>query len=166
MNQDDYNSIVLLLIEPKTTKLRQVRNFLLQFNFIEVSDLIQDLAVRALESPEVEISEAWAYEILREYLNILVKQLDTISLDHLIEQGFDFASNNTFKQTCSLPQRILYNTILSYDILDETDIAVLRKEITRREAADQLGIEYDTYKKRLQRKLDKIRDKNVPKICI
>jgi len=52
----------------------------------------------------------------------------------------------------------LVRELKSYNILDKVDISVLIGEITRKEASEILSVSYDTYQKRLYRKVNKIRE--------
>jgi DNA-directed RNA polymerase specialized sigma24 family protein len=52
----------------------------------------------------------------------------------------------------------LIDKVLDLGVLDELDIEVLMEFTTRQEAAKQLDVSYDTYRKRLQRKLEKLQN--------
>lgn len=60
----------------------------------------------------------------------------------------------------SIDRDALIDDILNEGILDELDVEVLMGFTTRKEAAASLNILYDTYKKRLLRKISKLAERN------
>lgn len=154
-----YNNLKQIIFEPARNDIRNARNYLLQYNDIDMEDIIQELYLKLPQTLKFTLSDEWVYNALRQLLNERKRRPQEVSLDYLIEIGFDYSENELFKQECSDDDADCYNTILCYAIFDDIDIAVLTGEITRKEAAAALGIEYEAYKKRLQRKKYKI---NVP----
>ena len=72
----------------------------MRYNHIDIDDIIQELALKALESPDIRLSEDWVYDTLREWLNDENRAIQTVSLDEMIENGFDFYENDLFQQEC------------------------------------------------------------------
>lgn len=88
---------------------------------------------------------------------IHVPNIETIAID------FNDPESMYLKEEARLYDKLDYDTLLSeLDKFDELDVQVLRGDLTRREAANLLGLRYKTYQKRLWRKMKKIKEKRSP----
>jgi DNA-directed RNA polymerase specialized sigma24 family protein len=122
-------------------------------------DLVNELVVRLLECPDAIIYKQ-EYNVYRFVYNIC----RNISRKLLArpEKSFDYKDIENYyceNNECSLSDsnKILYSNVEQTEILEEIDRQVLEGYITRRDAAEMLGVSGNTYQKKLYRKNKRLR---------
>jgi DNA-directed RNA polymerase specialized sigma24 family protein len=132
---------------------------------VSEDDLIQELAIKYYEEQPTKKLWNFCYNTLRKWRRRAGKLSPTLSTDQMYEDyNYEILdTDDALNIVCGEAEAPIFNfpdydLIETFGILDNIDMAVLRGHMTRYDAADTLGIPYDTYRKKLYRNIEKVRE--------
>ena len=161
MKKEKYDQLKKYICSKSNLPMQRVVGQLVAYNDIDHDDLIQEVAIAYWQEEPKNNLNSFIYNFLRRMLDKISKRIVTISYEELIEGNeqkllSELLIEPTFNDLTPR-SALLYEKVLDSHLLDPIDIEVLAGEMTRALAARELGISYDTYRRRLHRKLYKLR---------